>query len=49
MKIRLAITLILSVMMASAVAAQFGRQFRGLGSRGGYAVGIDIVLYAMTH
>ena len=34
MKSRLAIALILCVMMASAAAAQFGRQFRGFGPRG---------------
>ena len=34
MKTRLAIALILCVMMASAAAAQFGRQFRGFGPRG---------------
>lgn len=34
MKSRLAIALILCVGMASAVAAQFGRQFRGFGPRG---------------
>jgi hypothetical protein len=33
-KARLAIALMLSVMMASAAAAQFGRQFRGFGPRG---------------
>lgn len=37
MKARLAIALILSVTMASAAAAQFGRQFRGFGPRGASA------------